>query len=131
VPLALLLDGFGRGNWGSRGGGAWVAFFPLAWILTLAAIGLIVYLIVRRRPALTDGRPGWGPPPSAAPRPDSALEIARARYARGEMSREEFLRVTSDLGGSPPPEAGPFYTQRGPEPPRNPQNPPPPTDPTP
>jgi len=106
VPLALLLDGFGRGDWGSRGG-AWFALFPLFWILTLAAIGLIVYLVVRRRPALTDGRPGWGPPPLAAPRPDSALEIARARYARGEMSREEFLRVTSDLGGSPPPADAP------------------------
>ena len=106
MPLALLLDGFGRGDWGSRGG-AWFALFPLFWILTLAAIGLIVYLVVRRRPALTDGRPGWGPPPLAAPRPDSALEIARARYARGEMSREEFLRVTSDLGGSPPPADAP------------------------
>jgi uncharacterized membrane protein len=106
VPLALLLDGFGRGDWGSRGG-AWFALFPLFWILTLAAIGLIVYLVVRRRPVLTDGRPSWGPPPPAAPRPDSALEIARARYARGEMSREEFLRVTSDLGGSSPPADAP------------------------
>lgn len=28
---------------------------------------------------------------------DSALEIARQRYARGEISQEEFLRLTRDL----------------------------------
>jgi len=34
------------------------------------------------------------------PRPgvrDSALEIARQRYARGEISQEEFQRLTRDL----------------------------------
>ena len=32
------------------------------------------------------------------PGPD-ALEIARYRYARGELSREEYLQVARDLGG--------------------------------
>ena len=30
---------------------------------------------------------------------DSALEIARRRYARGEITREEFEQVRRDLGG--------------------------------
>jgi hypothetical protein len=114
LPLALLLDGFGRGFHGPREDGAWWPILPLVgWLLTLAVIGLIVFLVLRRRPApFAEGRPGWWgqqPPWAAAPpRPDSALEIARARYARGEMSREEFLRVSSDLGGPPPgPEAPP------------------------
>jgi hypothetical protein len=113
LPLVLLLEGFGRGFDGPREHGAWWPILPLVgWLLTLAVIGLIVWLVLRRRPApFAEGRPGWGQqPPWAAtpPRPDSALEIARARYARGEMSREEFLRVSSDLGGPPPgPEAPP------------------------
>jgi uncharacterized membrane protein len=112
LPLALLLANFGRGSYGPRGDGAWWPLVPLVgWLLTLAVIGLIVWLVVRRRPASFEGRPGWGQQPpwaAAPPRPDSALEIARARYARGEMSRDEYLRVTSDLGGPPPgPEAPP------------------------
>jgi hypothetical protein len=113
VPLAILLDTAGRGFYGPRGDGAWWPIVPLVgWLLTLAVIGLIVWLVVRRRPApFAEGRPaGWGQQPpwaAAPPRPDSALEIARARYARGEMSREEFLRVSSDLGGPPGPEAPP------------------------
>jgi uncharacterized membrane protein len=36
------------------------------------------------------------------PRPnDAALHEARMRYARGEMTREEFLQISTDLGGSP------------------------------
>jgi len=30
---------------------------------------------------------------------DTALQEARMRYARGEMSREEFLQISTDLGG--------------------------------
>jgi hypothetical protein len=130
LPLASLPVALGRGFYGPRGDGAWWPFVPLlGWLLTLAVIGLIVWLVVRRRPAPFEGRPGWWgqQPPWAAgpPRRDDALEIARARYARGEMSREEYLRVTSDLGGPPPgPEPpgpgapGPGAPPRPPEPPR-------------
>jgi putative membrane protein len=31
--------------------------------------------------------------------PDSALEIARQRYARSEISQEEFQRLSEDLKG--------------------------------
>ena len=33
--------------------------------------------------------------------PSSAMEILDARYARGEISREEYLRVRADLEGRP------------------------------
>jgi uncharacterized membrane protein len=38
---------------------------------------------------------------------DTALQEARMRYARGEMTREEFLQISTDLGGPAmvPPEA--------------------------
>ena len=32
---------------------------------------------------------------------DTALREARMRYARGEMPREEFLQISTDLGGAP------------------------------
>ena len=31
-------------------------------------------------------------------RPETALEILKARYARGEITREEFERIKRDLG---------------------------------
>jgi uncharacterized membrane protein len=34
-------------------------------------------------------------------RPDAALKEVRLRYARGEMSREEFAQRSRDLGGNP------------------------------
>ncbi|HEX2403275.1 MAG TPA: hypothetical protein VHM29_01130 [Acidimicrobiia bacterium] len=34
---------------------------------------------------------------------DEALDAVRLRYARGDMTREEFLQVTKDLGGPEPP----------------------------
>jgi putative membrane protein len=34
---------------------------------------------------------------------DAALEALRLRYARGEMTRQEFLQATEDLGGPAPP----------------------------
>jgi hypothetical protein len=37
---------------------------------------------------------------------DPALAALRLRYARGELSREEFLRTSADLG-APPPADGP------------------------
>jgi uncharacterized membrane protein len=36
---------------------------------------------------------------------DEALDAVRLRYARGEMTREEFLQVIKDLGGPEPPPA--------------------------
>jgi uncharacterized membrane protein len=32
---------------------------------------------------------------------DVAVREARMRYARGEMTREEFLQISTDLGGHP------------------------------
>lgn len=36
-------------------------------------------------------------PPAYAPPPSSALETLNARYARGEISREDYERVRADL----------------------------------
>ncbi len=71
---------------------------PLLLLLGLAA--LVVWAVMRasdRRPPASLSQPPWPARPA-----DTALEQARLRYARGEMSREEFLQVSNDLqGGSP------------------------------
>ena len=69
------------------------------WLLPLAAVGLIVWLIVGRGHgdaggnALGDRHGGDS---------DTALQLLRERYARGEISREEFLQTREDLGQSVP-----------------------------
>lgn len=74
-------------------------------VLLLLLIGVAVWAIVRVT--------SRGPTPvqastSAAPAVlrDSALEEVRLRYARGELTREEFVQRSRDLGATPP-EPGP------------------------
>ncbi len=62
--------------WG-MGWGMWIA--PVLIIL-------VVYLLLR------DGRPG-----RPLPGPDSPLDILKKRFARGEISREEFEAMKKDL----------------------------------
>jgi uncharacterized membrane protein len=70
----------------------------------LILIGVLVWAVLRithaeARPALAGGGP--------MPRPDGALDEVRLRYARGEMTRDEFVQRFEDLGGPPtPPAAG-------------------------
>jgi hypothetical protein len=95
--------------WGTFG---WLLPLLLVAVLT----GLVVWAVLRtsRHPAVV-AMPATGPLP-AAPLPttgplapativgapvagaDPALEAARMRYARGEMTRDEFLQVSRDLG---------------------------------
>jgi putative membrane protein len=55
--------------------------------LFIAAVGLIVYLVVRGE---TRKKQDGGA--------DTPLDIAKKRYARGEISRDEFERMKKDLG---------------------------------
>lgn len=72
--------GLGMGGWGWLG---------LLLIVALVVAGLV--LLVR---ALSDGgRPG------SEGGADRAVNIARERYARGELTREQFEALKSDLGG--------------------------------
>jgi putative membrane protein len=55
-------------------------------LVFLAAVGLIVYLVVRSETRKQAGGDA-----------DTPLEIAKKRYARGEISREEFEQLKKDL----------------------------------
>jgi len=57
------------------------------WILLLAVIGLIVYLIAR------------GVQIKGSSNDETPLQILKKRYARGEISKEEYERIKRDLEG--------------------------------
>jgi hypothetical protein len=88
-------------------------------------IGLVVWAALRlsgrRGPAAFRGPGGPWAAEWSRPGPDAALQAARLRYAQGEISREEYLRLAADLGGHLP---GPPGAATPPGPP-----PPPPPDP--
>ncbi len=78
--------------WFDHGGASWgMMVFGMFWMVLIwgAVIAFIVW-VVRK---LTDrGDPGQGT--GGGPDP---LEIARERYARGEISREVFEQMKRDL----------------------------------
>ena len=70
------------GMWGWMGYAVMVVFWSL----------LIVVLVLWVKSWLEQGRPG-----SASREPESAVEILKKRYARGEISKEEFEEKRKDL----------------------------------
>lgn len=91
----------------------WLVLGRVVPFLILAAlVGLVVWAILRfsRDRALAAGAAGRGGLvgiPASGPmlRPDAAMDQVRMRYAKGEIAREDFLRLAQDLGG-PSAEAG-------------------------
>ena len=80
---------FGYGMMGSGVNGGYSVMFlmPILWIVV---IGLIIWVVVAaiRRPGESD---------STARSADSALEILKRRYARGEINKEEYQEKKKDL----------------------------------
>jgi uncharacterized membrane protein len=76
---------------------AWLLFFVLLALIVAAAVWLVLRL-AGRRPLLPVAPTAM----SSGPQADGALETLRLRYARGEIDRDEFLRVSGDLGAAPP-----------------------------
>jgi putative membrane protein len=80
------------------GMGLGFGFFGLVFMILfwLAVIGLAVWLLSSLFPRTSRN----SPPPSQTwqgDRPESALDILRQRYARGEISKAEFEEMRRDL----------------------------------
>jgi uncharacterized membrane protein len=103
-------DRFGR-----HGGGGWFPFMGILGLLLVALAVVALVLAFRgRRDHLHRGTggPGVPVPPhtpgwAAAPRADDAVNQLRLRYARGEVSRDDYLRISADLGAPLPAEPFP------------------------
>ena len=75
---------------GMMGGFSWGWFMPIFMILFW---GLIIWGIV----ALARGLSGSSNSDSSSSRPDSALEVLKKRYARGEIDKEDYEEKKKDL----------------------------------
>ncbi len=78
--------GYGMMGTGMMGGFAWM------WLIPVLFMGLIVWGIV----AVVRGVSQSGGSDSAS-RVDSALEVLKKRYARGEIDKEEYEEKKKDL----------------------------------
>lgn len=79
-------------DWGFGWGGIWFGWLMMIGF-TVAVIVLIVWLVRLSSPAThtrEEQRRGEQQPPSA-------LDILQTRYARGEISKEEYLDIRSTL----------------------------------
>jgi uncharacterized membrane protein len=93
MPIDLILQFVGDPwTWGRGVALRWLGLFMFMAFLALLALG--VALLWRR---------GSGGSGDTAGEADEALDAVRLRYARGEMTREEFLQANKDLGGPEPP----------------------------
>lgn len=79
--------------WGWGMGGGWgfgifgMIFMLVFWVLIIAGIVLVVRWLVEQ------GRPGS----PSGPAGESALDVLKKRYARGEIGKEEFDQKKRDL----------------------------------
>lgn len=110
VLLVLLLGGMGMmgfgmgpgmmGGFGMHGWGGTFGANPLGWILMLVLWGLLlgglalVVVSLARNSRASSAAPL---PPSASG--ESPLDILKARYARGEITKEQFNEIKMDLDG--------------------------------
>ncbi|UCH86913.1 MAG: SHOCT domain-containing protein [Dehalococcoidia bacterium] len=70
--------------WGWGGGWWWWLFMPIGMIIFWGGVIALIIWAIRQ---FSEGRGGGG----------SAIEIARDRYARGDISRDEFDQIRRDL----------------------------------
>ena len=87
-PVRAFADTFDRGywyGWGHMGGPGWGGMFM--WILFLIIAVLLVYVILR----------GMKGDRSGTSFHETPLDILKKRYARGEITREQFDEIKNDL----------------------------------
>ena len=79
--------------WWHHEGFGWFALFGgLLWLILW---GTIIYLIVSLVSSGRDHRPH----DDRGPREEDPLDIAKRRYAKGEITKEEFDQIRKDLTG--------------------------------
>lgn len=93
----LLVSCTGEGYYGGQGPVRWghMMYYGhgyggiFMWILFLIVIGLLIYFVVQAQK--TKGQ--------TPPQDESHLDILKKRYAKGEITKEEYERIKKDLEG--------------------------------
>jgi len=93
--LAAIVAPFGSG-WGMMGWG--MGWGPLFMVIP-AGLLILILLAASGAFAPRTAYPPYVPPPPPA---SSASDALNARYARGEISRDEYFRIKADLEGRTP-----------------------------
>ncbi len=94
VPLVFGgITGWQDGGWGMMGSGMWGGWMFLMPIFFILFWGLVIWGIV----ILVRGLSQSGGTGSASSRPDSAMEVLKKRYARGEIDKKEYEEKKKDL----------------------------------
>ncbi len=93
--------GYGRyAGWCGRGygrgiGGGFPFISGLVWLLIIAGVVILAVALIRRdRLAVTGTGAAVSAPTTST---GNVLQIVRERYARGEIDREEYERLTKEL----------------------------------
>ncbi len=81
-------DGWGMMGPGMMGGFGWMWLMPVFWIVFL---GLIIWAVVAAVRGSSESRS------SDSSKADSALELLKKRYARGEIDKDEYEEKKKDL----------------------------------
>lgn len=68
------------------GGGFGLGMMILFWLLLLALIVTLIWFLIRK-----------GSDSTLKPEDETALETLKKRYARGEISEEEFRRIRKEI----------------------------------
>ncbi|HII41025.1 MAG TPA: SHOCT domain-containing protein [Thermoplasmata archaeon] len=95
--VLLLLRGYGGVGMmgGSYVGGSWMVGIGFLAVVGIAMACAVVLTPGVAQPAIPPPypHPEWGSPPSTHP----AVQILDARYARGEISREQCVEMRKDI----------------------------------
>lgn len=96
LVMALFMSGMiggGMMGGGMMGGNTWWGWLSmlLFWVLLVGGLVAVLIWAVRQITPAGDSERGAGS------RPDDALEILKQRYARGEITAEQFEQIKRDL----------------------------------
>ncbi|MBI4670899.1 MAG: SHOCT domain-containing protein [Chloroflexi bacterium] len=88
-----MMGGYGMHGFGPFG------FNPLGWIVQLAFWGLLIGGGVLVVMSLARNSRASSAAPLPPPHGETPLDILKARYARGELTKEQFDQIKKDLEG--------------------------------
>ncbi|TET13227.1 MAG: SHOCT domain-containing protein [Dehalococcoidia bacterium] len=96
LPLVFgAISGWQVGGWGMMGPGM-MGGFGWWWLMPILMV-LFSILVIWAVVALVRGVGQPSSSDSGSSRPDSALEVLKQRYARGEIGKEEYEEKKKDL----------------------------------
>ncbi len=90
VILSVIIPGCGYENWRGGYGGHMMNFGyggGFMWILLLVVLGVLIYFLLQASKSKGSDRSVTETP----------LDILKKRYAKGEITKEEFDRIKADI----------------------------------